>query len=197
MDICSLNTAKMHKFRVRYEADSAQNIFNVSGNDIQIVGYTIIYLHNNDFRKPLKVAVARNLGRGGEVIMSLRTLRRMGAIPDEWPVIDETNFAEWDETIYNNLDTEFDDEVNKVITEGASSHDKVCEEARPRIIKQPLKVFADELNSNLMKMEPVSVKFTPDAVKPKVAYTAHKPPMYLRPAVQKLIQDLLKDEIFK
>ena len=29
-------------------------------------------------------------------------------------------------------------------------------------------VFTDELNGNAMKMEPVSVKFKPDAVKPKL-----------------------------
>ena len=54
----------------------------------------------------------------------------MGAIPDVWPVINETKLAEGDENIYSNFDTEFEDEVNKVITEGANSHDIACEEAR-------------------------------------------------------------------
>ena len=62
--------------------------------------------------------------------MSLQTLRKMGAIPDIWHIIDKTKFAEWDENIYNDLDTEFDDEVNKVIMEGASSHNRACEEDR-------------------------------------------------------------------
>ena len=53
--------------------------------------------------------------------MSLWTLRRMGAIPDVWPVIDETEFTEWDENIHNDLNTEFDDEVNKVIMEGPAA----------------------------------------------------------------------------
>ena len=64
---------------------------------------------------------------------------------------------------------------------------------RQRIIKCHPKVFADELNSIAMKMEPVSVKFKPDAVKPKVAYTAREPPVQWRPAAKKLIEDLLKD----
>ena len=97
-------------------------------------------------------------------------------------MIDETVFAEWDEKIHTDLDTEFDDEVNKVIMEGASSHNMACEEARQRLIQRHPKVFADELNGNAMKMEPVSVKFKPDAVKPKVAYTAREPLVHWRPA---------------
>ena len=110
----------MHKFKIKYESENAQNIFDVSGNNIQILGYTIIYLHNNKQRKPLKVEVARNLRRDGKVIMSLRILTRIGAMQDVWPVIDETK---WEENLYNNLDMEFEDEVNKVIEEGANSHD--------------------------------------------------------------------------
>ena len=175
MDIFSVETAKMHKFKICYEADSTQNIFNVSGNNIQIVGYTIIYLHNNNLIKPLKIAVARNVGRDGEVIMSLRTLRRMGAIPDVWPIFDNNKFTEWDENLYNDLDTEFEDEINKVLEEGENSHDRACEEVRLRIIKKHPKVFSDKLNRKAMKMDPVSLKFKPDAVKPKVAYTAREP----------------------
>ena len=48
-----------------------------------------------------------------------------------------------------------------------------------------------------MKMEPVSVKFRPDAVKPKSVNTAREPPIHWRPAAQKLIQDLLKDGIIE
>ena len=81
--------------------------------------------------------------------------------------------------------------------EGASSHNRACKKARQRIIKQPPKVFAYQLNGNTMKMEPVSVKFRPDAIKPKVAYTAREPKVHWRPAAQKLIQDLLKDVIIE
>ena len=59
--------------------------------------------------------------------------------------------------------------------EGTTAHNIACEEARQRIIKRHLKVFADELNRNIMNMEPVSVKFKPDVVKPKVAYMAREP----------------------
>ena len=121
---------------------------------------------------------AKNLGQDGEVIVSLRTLRRMGAIPDEWPSINIAKFAEWDKKLYNNLDTEFEDEVNRFIAEGASSQDIACEEARQRLIKHHPKVFTDKLSGNAMKIEPVSVKFKPDAVKPKVAYTVRKPPIH-------------------
>ena len=86
--------------------------------------------------QPLKVSIAENLGRDGEVILSLRTLRRMGAIPDQWPVIDETKILEWNDNIYSDFDTEFEDKVNKVLAEGASAHDIGCEEARQRIIKR-------------------------------------------------------------
>ena len=48
-----------------------------------------------------------------------------------------------------------------------------------------------------MKMEPISVKFKPDAVKPKVAYTAQEPPVHWRTAAKKLIQELLKDGIIQ
>ena len=81
--------------------------------------------------------------------------------------------------------------------EGARGRDRACEEARQRIIKRHPKVFADQLNGNAMKMEPVSVKFRPDTVKPKVAYKAHESPVHWRPAAQKLIQDLLKDGIIQ
>ena len=80
----------------------------------------------------------------------------MGAIPDEWPVIDERKFAEWDEDLYSDFDTEFEEEINKVTTEGSSAHDIACEEMRQRLIKKHPKVFTDELNGNTMKMEPVS-----------------------------------------
>ena len=66
-----------------------------------------------------------------------------------------------------------------------------------RIIKCHPTVFPDELNGNAMKMEPVSVKFKPDAVKPKVAYSAREPPVHWRPAAKKLIEDLLKDGIIQ
>ena len=45
----------------------AQNIFNVSGNNIKLVGFTIVYIHHKDIIRPLKVIVAKNLGRDGEV----------------------------------------------------------------------------------------------------------------------------------
>ena len=99
----------MYSFRIRYEENKKNNIYNVSGNNIRIVGYTIIYLHCGNLRKPLKINIAENLGRNGEVILSLRTLRRMGAIPDQWPVIDESKFAEWDDNLYSSFDTEFED----------------------------------------------------------------------------------------
>ena len=102
--------------------------------------------------------VAKNPGRDGEVIVSLRTLRRMGAIPDEWPKINTAKFQQWDEELFNNLDTEYEEEINRLIAEDASPHDIDCEEVRHRLIKKHLKVFADELNGNVMIMEPVSVK---------------------------------------
>ena len=74
----------------------------------------------------MKINIAENLGRDGEVILSLRTLRRMGAIPDQWPVIDETMFAEWDDNIYSDFDTESEDEVNKVLAQGARDHNITC-----------------------------------------------------------------------
>ena len=48
-----------------------------------------------------------------------------------------------------------------------------------------------------MKMEPVSVKFKPNAVKPKGAYIAREPPVHWLPAAKKLIEDLLKDAIIE
>ena len=73
----------------------------------------------------------------------------------------------------------------------------VFEEARQRIINRHPKVFVDELNGNTMKMDPVSVKFKPDAVKPKVAYTEREPLVHWRPAAKKLIQDLVRDGIIE
>ena len=54
----------------------------------------------------------------------------MGAIPNQWSVIDKMKFEEWDDNIYSNFDTEFEDEGNKVTAEGASAHDIACEEVR-------------------------------------------------------------------
>ena len=107
IDICSLTTAQMYRFRIRYEEGKHNNIYDVSGNNIRIVGLTIVYLHCGKLRKPLKINSAENLGRDGEVIVSLRTLRRMEAILDKWPSINTAKFAEWDEELYSNLDTEF------------------------------------------------------------------------------------------
>ena len=44
----------------------AQNIYDVSGNNIQVVGFTIIYIHCEGLVRPLKVTVAKNLGRDGK-----------------------------------------------------------------------------------------------------------------------------------
>ena len=148
IDIFSLTTAQMYGFWIRYKEGKNTNIYDVSGNNIKIVGFTIIYLHSARLRKPLKINIAENLGRDGEVILSLRTLRRMAAIPDVCPVIDKTKFAEWDLNIYSHFDTGFEDEVNKVIGEGAGSHNIACEVARQWLIKCHPKVFADELNGN-------------------------------------------------
>ena len=68
IDICSLTTAQMYGFRIRYEEGKHTNIYDVSGNNIRIVVFTIIYLHCGKLRKPLKVNIAENLGRDGEVI---------------------------------------------------------------------------------------------------------------------------------
>ena len=174
----------MYGFQICYDEGKHNNIYDVSGSNIRIVGYTIIYLHCGNLRKPLMINIAENLGRDGEVILSLRTLRRMGAIPEQWPVIDKMKFAEWNDNIYSEFDTKFKDEVNKVAAEGESAHDIACEEVRQRIIKRHPKVFANELNGNAMKMDPVSVKFKPDAVKPKVAYTAREPPVHWQPAAK-------------
>ena len=62
-------------------------------------------------------------GRDREVILFLRTLRSMGTIPNVWPNINAAKFAEWDEELYSDLNTDFEDKVNKLITEGASSYD--------------------------------------------------------------------------
>ena len=48
-------------------------------------------------------------------------------------------------------------------------------EALSEQIKKHPKVFTDDLKGNTMKMELVKVKFKPDAVKPKVAYSAREP----------------------
>ena len=72
----------MHGFRIGYGEGANINIYDVSGNNILIIGYTIISLHSGNIRKPLEVAIARSMGRDGEVIMYLRTLIRMGVIPD-------------------------------------------------------------------------------------------------------------------
>ena len=63
----------MYKFSIRYEEGKHNNIYDVSGNNIKIVGFTIIYLHCGNLRKPLKINIAENLGRDSEVILSLRT----------------------------------------------------------------------------------------------------------------------------
>ena len=128
------------------------------------------------------------MGRDGEVILSLRTLRRLGAIPDEWPKIDERKSSEWDDDLYGDFEAEFEEEVNEVNAEPLTEHDKACNAMRDRLIQKHPKVFTDELNGNTMKIEPVSVKFKPDAKKPRVAYTAREPPVHWRPAAKKLIQ---------
>lgn len=53
-----------------------------------MVGFTIIYIHHEGYIRPLKVSVTKNLERDGKLIVSLRTLHRIGTIPDKWPKID-------------------------------------------------------------------------------------------------------------
>ena len=53
----------------------------------------MFYLHSKEIRKPLKIAVANNLGREGEVILSPRSLRTIRAIPDVWLFKDELKFS--------------------------------------------------------------------------------------------------------
>ena len=61
-DICSLTTAQMYGFCLRYEEGKNTNVYSVSGNNIKIIGFTIIYLHCGKLRKPLKVNIAENFG---------------------------------------------------------------------------------------------------------------------------------------
>ena len=62
-----------------------EHIYNVSGNNIQMVGFVIIYIHHKGYTRLLMVPVAKKIGRDGEIIVSLRTLRRMGTILEVWP----------------------------------------------------------------------------------------------------------------
>ena len=92
INIRSLTTARMHGFKIHYEADPMQNIFEGSNNNIEIIGYTIIYIHQQNIKQPLKISVAKKLRRDGEVILSLRTLRRMGPIPNVWHALMQTSW---------------------------------------------------------------------------------------------------------
>lgn len=82
----------------------------------------------------------------------------MRAVPDEWPKINTARFQERDEELFSDLDTKFEEEINKLVAEGATPHDIDCKEVRIKIIKKHPKVFDNELNGNAMKMKPVSVK---------------------------------------
>ena len=129
--------------------------------------------HNTSSSRSQWFTVAKNLGRVGQAIVSLRTLRRMSTILDVWLSINTTKSAKWDNELYHDPDTKLKEEVNKLITEGAGNHDINCKEVR----KHP-EVFKDKLKGNAIKMEPVSVKFKPDAVKPKIADTARQPSIH-------------------
>ena len=104
LDICSLQTTKLMGLKVHYDPQSPQNIYDVSGKNIPMVGYTIIYIHHGDFVRPMKVNIARNLGRDGEIIVSYKTLKAMGMIPDQWPAINTDKFAQWDIEDFDDLE---------------------------------------------------------------------------------------------
>ena len=60
VNICSLTTAQIYGFRIKYEEGKNTNIYDVSGNNIKIVGFTIIYPHSGRLRKHLKINIAEN-----------------------------------------------------------------------------------------------------------------------------------------
>ena len=59
----TVSTDTMGTFGLPTAVQYRNSIFyDVSGNNIQIIGFTIIYLHCGKLRKPLKISIAKNLG---------------------------------------------------------------------------------------------------------------------------------------
>ena len=88
-----------------------------------MVRFVVVYIHYKGYIKHMKITVAKNLIRDGEIIVSYKTLRNMGMIPERWPQINTSKFAEWDDDTFDELDMEFEEEVNNLIKEGADQQD--------------------------------------------------------------------------
>ena len=88
-----------------------------------MVRFVVIYIHHEGYIETMKIMVAKNLGRDGEIIVSWKMLRNMGMIPERWPQIYTTKFAEWDDDTFDKLDMEFEEKVNNLIKEGADQQD--------------------------------------------------------------------------
>ena len=65
LDICSQNTAKRMGLKIHFDPKIPQNIYDVSRNNIQMFGFVVVYIHHEEYTKPMKVTVAKNLGRDG------------------------------------------------------------------------------------------------------------------------------------
>ena len=61
LDICSLKTAKLMGLKIHFDPQNPQNIYDVSGNNIQRVGFVVFYIHHEGYIKPMKITVAKNL----------------------------------------------------------------------------------------------------------------------------------------
>ena len=59
----------------------------------------------------------------------------MGTIPDDWPNINTAKFAEWEEVRFNDQDTEFEDEVKKLITESNDLYGSIKPTEISKLIK--------------------------------------------------------------
>ena len=45
--------------KVHYDPQAPQNIYDVGGNNILMVGFVVIYIHHEGYIKPMKITVAK------------------------------------------------------------------------------------------------------------------------------------------
>ena len=95
-----------------------------------MLGFVLVYINHKEYTKPMKVTMAKNLGKDCEISLSYRTIRNMGMIPERWPQINTSKFAKRDKDTFDELDLEFEEEVNNLMEEGADQQDIDGEELR-------------------------------------------------------------------
>ena len=138
----------------------------VQGKSLEIIGYVEYYLLNkNNYVRRVECAVSKH-GSSADVIINLKTLKRMGVVDEDFPKVKNSKFEEGAEKLSDVEEEDEEDEYsfsNKYVRKVSYQVEDTEKEAILREIERKLvedytpSVFQDNLEGRTMHMKPVEL----------------------------------------